>query len=420
MPIRAWGAWLVAVVVVAGGVLDAKPAAAAGAAESLIACKDLVDRDQAAKAVPRCEEAAASGLAEAHLLLGRAHATILGIYGGTPPASAADRDTHRTKGMTAFRSFLGLPKGTGDPVDRVMAIAGLLSLYVAGEEKDDTILVYVQELASLPVLIPEHAVYLAAACRRHGRFDDAVAVLERSARTTPRDVVGYRRLAGLLWDKAYGDTTLAADRRAEYIERGLAHADNALAIHEGDFEALTYKGLLLRAKARDARNAEEQQPLIQRAVELQGRAVVARGAGGSPVDPHAHLFPLAPPAAVAAGPAPRSPEVPALALSAPPFDPPVPSGTLRVGGVIKEPKKIKDASPVYPSIAQQARVQGVVILECLVGVDGKVKQTRVLRSIPLLDRAAVDAVLQWEFEPTVWQGEAVPVLMTVTVNFTLS
>ena len=75
--------------------------------------------------------------------------------------------------------------------------------------------------------------------------------------------------------------------------------------------------------------------------------------------------------------------------------------------------------PVYPLIAQSARVQGVVIIEATIDPDGKVADTRVLRSIPLLDQAALDAVRKWEYEPTLLNGVAVPVIMTVTVNFTL-
>jgi periplasmic protein TonB len=74
---------------------------------------------------------------------------------------------------------------------------------------------------------------------------------------------------------------------------------------------------------------------------------------------------------------------------------------------------------VYPSIAQSARVQGVVIVEATIGPDGKVSDARVLRSIPLLDQAALDAVRQWVFTPTLLNGVPVPVIMTVTVNFTL-
>ena len=95
-------------------------------------------------------------------------------------------------------------------------------------------------------------------------------------------------------------------------------------------------------------------------------------------------------------------------------------GAVRVGGNIRQPTKIKDVRPVYPPIAQTARVSGVVIVEARIEGDGRVSQARVLRSIPLLDQAALDAVTQWEFQPTLMNGVPVPVIMTLTVNFTLN
>ncbi len=92
---------------------------------------------------------------------------------------------------------------------------------------------------------------------------------------------------------------------------------------------------------------------------------------------------------------------------------------LRVGGDIQAPMKRRNVSPVYPQDAQDARVQGVVIIEARIERDGTVSRARVLRSIPMLDQAAVEAVQQWEFTPTLVNGAAVPVIMTVTVNFTL-
>ena len=89
-------------------------------------------------------------------------------------------------------------------------------------------------------------------------------------------------------------------------------------------------------------------------------------------------------------------------------------------GRIREPRKVKDVQPRYPDNAKQARVQGVVILECLIGPDGKVRFVRILRGIPLLDVAAAEAVRQWEYTPTLLDGVPVPVFMTVTVNFRLS
>ncbi|HYT75567.1 MAG TPA: TonB family protein [Vicinamibacterales bacterium] len=92
---------------------------------------------------------------------------------------------------------------------------------------------------------------------------------------------------------------------------------------------------------------------------------------------------------------------------------------VRVGGDIAVPIKILDVKPVYPAEAQQARVTGIVIIEATIAPDGTVGDARVLRSIPLLDRAALDAVRHWRFTPTVVSGVAVPVIMTVTVNFSL-
>ena len=93
------------------------------------------------------------------------------------------------------------------------------------------------------------------------------------------------------------------------------------------------------------------------------------------------------------------------------------AAAVRVGGKIKAPVKIKDVKPVYPAMAQSARVAGAVIIEATIGPDGKVIDAKVLRSIPLLDQAALDAVRQWEYTPTLLNGVPVPVVMTVTINF---
>ncbi len=101
-------------------------------------------------------------------------------------------------------------------------------------------------------------------------------------------------------------------------------------------------------------------------------------------------------------------------------DAPPPTQAVRVGGQIKEPKKLKAVQPIYPDIAKQARVQGVVILECTISPQGRVTNVTLLRGIPLLDQAAIDAVKQWVYTPTLLNGVPVPVIMTVTVNFKLN
>lgn len=103
----------------------------------------------------------------------------------------------------------------------------------------------------------------------------------------------------------------------------------------------------------------------------------------------------------------------------PPPDPPAIQTPIRVGGAILPPAKVHHVAPSYPAIARMSRVQGLVIVEATIGADGAVTDARVLKSVPLLDAAAIDAVRQWRFTPTRLNGVAVPVVMTVTVQFTL-
>ena len=103
----------------------------------------------------------------------------------------------------------------------------------------------------------------------------------------------------------------------------------------------------------------------------------------------------------------------------PPPPPPAPKQVYQVGGDIRPPQKIRDVAPRYPAIAQASRVEGIVILEALISEDGSVQNVKVLRGKPLLDEAAVDAVRQWRFTPPLLNGQPVPVVMTVTVSFSL-
>jgi protein TonB len=95
----------------------------------------------------------------------------------------------------------------------------------------------------------------------------------------------------------------------------------------------------------------------------------------------------------------------------------LPVTTVRVGGDVKPPLKTKNVAPVYPPVALQLRVQGVVILEVTIGTDGKVKDVKVARSVNLLDSAAVQAVRGWEYKPTIVNGQPVQVIMTVPIVF---
>jgi len=93
---------------------------------------------------------------------------------------------------------------------------------------------------------------------------------------------------------------------------------------------------------------------------------------------------------------------------------------LTVGGNVPPPKKIRDVPPVYPPEAIAARITGIVTIEARINEAGEVDDARVLSGVPLLDEPALAAVRQWRYTPSLLNGEPVPVIMTVTVNFSLS
>jgi periplasmic protein TonB len=100
-------------------------------------------------------------------------------------------------------------------------------------------------------------------------------------------------------------------------------------------------------------------------------------------------------------------------------DTPAPPQPLRVGAAVKEPRKLRHVEAVYPRAAVQARVEGIVVLECTIDVSGHVADVKVLRGVGVLDEAAITAVKQWAYAPTLLDGVPVPVIMTVTVSFNL-
>src|SRR5260221_5160673 len=91
---------------------------------------------------------------------------------------------------------------------------------------------------------------------------------------------------------------------------------------------------------------------------------------------------------------------------------------IRVGGLVQQNMAVSRIAPVYPPLAKQARIQGVVRLEAQIGRDGRVVNLTVISGHPLLVQSALDAIKQWEYQPTILNGEAVETLTTIYVNFT--
>ncbi len=95
-------------------------------------------------------------------------------------------------------------------------------------------------------------------------------------------------------------------------------------------------------------------------------------------------------------------------------------GYFRVGGGVSAPKPIYAPEPEYSEEGRKAKYQGVVVVNCIVGADGKPKNLRVIRSLGLgLDEKALEAVTTWRFEPGKKDGVNVPVIINVEVSFNL-
>ncbi len=213
------------------------------------------------------------------------------------------------------------------------------------------------------------------------QFDKMMAALEQAAADNPTDAAAYQLIATHYWEKAYKDTALSPADKLTYIDAGITATDRALAQKPEYVEALVYKNLLLRLKANMETDPVRRQAWIAEADALRNQAMELNkdrsGADANGQQP------------------------------------------IRVGGTIKTPTKTHDVRPVYPQEALDARASGVVILEAVIDENGNVRSARVLRSIPMFDQAAIDAVKGWRYTPTLLNGVPVPVIMTVTVNFTL-
>lgn len=290
-----------------------------------------------------------------------------------------------------------------------MALAAALEGRGAWDEAEATWLAAKKRVPSAG-LVKE----IAGFYNRTGHFDRTIAMLEELAALTPNDPAGYHLIGTYYQEKVNKDHRLAHQDQWTYILQGIAAEDRALALKPDYLEALVYKNILLRQQAKLEPDPGQRKVLLAEAdvlrntaKELQQNSTQPRAQQGVMVGPQ----PPPPPSAPVQGGCARR-EMPAGEMHEG-------QAPVRVGGNLRPPIKTHNAPPVYPPEAQSARVQGVVILEIVLTPTGQVSGPCVLRSIPMLDQAAIDAVNQWQFEPTMLNGTAVPVIMTVTVNFTL-
>jgi len=109
-----------------------------------------------------------------------------------------------------------------------------------------------------------------------------------------------------------------------------------------------------------------------------------------------------------------------LSGAVPPAPTPIdsePKGPIRVGGKVKAPRLIFGPEPVYPVLARQARASGAVVIDAVIDTQGNVVEMRAVSGQPILALAAMEALRQWKYEPTILGVEAVPVRLFVTITF---
>jgi periplasmic protein TonB len=106
--------------------------------------------------------------------------------------------------------------------------------------------------------------------------------------------------------------------------------------------------------------------------------------------------------------------------TAPPPPKPRPTGPVRVGGNVQAARIVNRVQPVYPPLARQTRISGTVRLHAIISKDGTIRELEVLSGHPLLQQAALDAVRQWRYQPTLLNGEPVEVDTTIDVIFSLN
>lgn len=178
-----------------------------------------------------------------------------------------------------------------------------------------------------------------------------------------------------------------------------------------------------KEKPREERKIDDKftsPPEIPKFIPIPGVPEIPRGdksgvEGGNPegvpTGTGRKIFPFPFPGPDEAAPPPPPP---------PPLPPPAPPSRIRVGGNVAAASLITQVKPVYPPLAKQARIQGVVVLEAEIDREGNITMLRVISGHPLLVPAALNAVREWKYRPTLLNGEPVPVLTTITVNFTFA
>jgi TonB family protein len=182
---------------------------------------------------------------------------------------------------------------------------------------------------------------------------------------------------------------------------GFWDLNQALSLSPQYSDAMAYMNLLVRERADLRDTAEEYRRDITEADQWVQRALEAKRTGSAQ-----------PNGTVAAPPPPPPPPPPGGGSGAP--------SRIRVGANVQQANLVSQVPPVYPPLARQAKIEGVVRLSAIIDKEGLVAHLEVISGHPLLVPAALEAVKQWVYKPTLLNGQPVEVATQLDVNFTLS
>jgi TonB family protein len=232
-----------------------------------------------------------------------------------------------------------------------------------------------------------------------------IALFQQTATNEPTNA-SAQHVLGAAYFEMTRDATLDDAERRVCIERGIGAENRALAADPNFAPALVYKNLLLRLQSERERDPGTRDALIREADALRARAMQAAREGAFQQVPEGTVVTPGPP------PPPPPPATNGLGREDMPW---VYANTAYTAlGV--PPARTKDVRPIYAPMVMASGIQGEVVVEATVDTRGKVAMLRVVRTLPMLTQATIDAVRQWEFDPTTMSGA--PVVVTVTASFT--
>ncbi|MBZ5727645.1 MAG: TonB family protein [Acidobacteriia bacterium] len=325
-----------------------------------------------------------------------------------------------------------------NPTARLYLATAYLQQFIPGAESDEnrqTARNALEQFQKVLELQPENTVAMgsiASLYLNQKKWDDAQQWYQKLTAVDANNAEAYYSLGFIAWSRwypAYAQARVSAGMRPEdpgpmplvpareelkakygqAIEDGLRALDRAIEIDPAYSDAMAYENLLIRERAELRDTPEEYRRDIAVADQwlqkaLDAKRAKADGAPGGGKGDWTAAPPPPPPPPPASAPAGQAAEAPMR---------------IRVGSNVEQANLVSQVPPVYPELAKQARIQGTVSLSAVIGKDGRVAELKVLKGHPLMIQAAMDAVRQWVYRPTLLNGAPVEVATTIEVTFTL-